>query len=463
MRRYDPALPPDPAAWQALEEDKRIELIEDYHRSARIKLPNLKLHSVIHAIVENQVALGDELPARRAVERLMREGLDRHDALHAVGEEALSHMTELMRLPAGSQPGGPEQAAALARYEASLERLSAQAWRSSHAEDDGGEDQEDDVPPETIEEVVAALQAFPGPLPVAAMQWSLENWDQAAPRFLRMLEDYASGAERSDDVINALFLAVHLLADKGETRAFAVLIRILMDHEATEELLGDAVMGTLSGILISTFDGDRLALRRVIESADAEPFTRQAALEAMAYLTAAGSVPEEETRAYLKHLRHSLEPRYEDPVWEGWAGAVANLGYADLEGDFEALLELGCIDRITTDTDWLRERLALVRGGADRLAGFANDRIGPFEDAVGTLAEWSSFSGDDDGYDDEGLGDGWGGDELEDGYLDEEVVGDGIPAWRAVEEPRVNPTRHIGRNDPCPCGSGKKYKKCCLG
>ncbi len=21
----------------------------------------------------------------------------------------------------------------------------------------------------------------------------------------------------------------------------------------------------------------------------------------------------------------------------------------------------------------------------------------------------------------------------------------------------------LGRNDPCPCGSGKKYKKCCLG
>jgi hypothetical protein len=25
-----------------------------------------------------------------------------------------------------------------------------------------------------------------------------------------------------------------------------------------------------------------------------------------------------------------------------------------------------------------------------------------------------------------------------------------------------NRTRHIGRNDPCPCGSGKKFKKCCL-
>ncbi len=24
-------------------------------------------------------------------------------------------------------------------------------------------------------------------------------------------------------------------------------------------------------------------------------------------------------------------------------------------------------------------------------------------------------------------------------------------------------SKKIGRNDPCPCGSGKKYKKCCIG
>ncbi|HSO84675.1 SEC-C metal-binding domain-containing protein [Thiocapsa sp.] len=28
---------------------------------------------------------------------------------------------------------------------------------------------------------------------------------------------------------------------------------------------------------------------------------------------------------------------------------------------------------------------------------------------------------------------------------------------------RVRDARKVGRNDPCPCGSGKKYKKCCLG
>jgi SEC-C motif-containing protein len=34
------------------------------------------------------------------------------------------------------------------------------------------------------------------------------------------------------------------------------------------------------------------------------------------------------------------------------------------------------------------------------------------------------------------------------------------PDW---QEPVRNPLRELGRNDPCPCGSGKKYKKCCLG
>ena len=27
---------------------------------------------------------------------------------------------------------------------------------------------------------------------------------------------------------------------------------------------------------------------------------------------------------------------------------------------------------------------------------------------------------------------------------------------------RVKPSEKVGRNDPCPCGSGKKYKNCCM-
>jgi hypothetical protein len=30
-------------------------------------------------------------------------------------------------------------------------------------------------------------------------------------------------------------------------------------------------------------------------------------------------------------------------------------------------------------------------------------------------------------------------------------------------ERAVQDTTRVGRNDPCPCGSGKKHKRCCLG
>jgi len=36
---------------------------------------------------------------------------------------------------------------------------------------------------------------------------------------------------------------------------------------------------------------------------------------------------------------------------------------------------------------------------------------------------------------------------------------DGEPV---TPETYVRETKKVGRNDPCPCGSGKKYKKCCM-
>ena len=41
--------------------------------------------------------------------------------------------------------------------------------------------------------------------------------------------------------------------------------------------------------------------------------------------------------------------------------------------------------------------------------------------------------------------------------IDARVAGDGPRQPR-----RVKPSEKIGRNDPCPCGSGKKYKNCCM-
>ena len=39
-------------------------------------------------------------------------------------------------------------------------------------------------------------------------------------------------------------------------------------------------------------------------------------------------------------------------------------------------------------------------------------------------------------------------------------MGNAQPVARTVVKDKDDPYANVGRNDPCPCGSGKKYKKC---
>jgi hypothetical protein len=122
MEQYDPLYAPDAAEWLATDEGERIELVRDYHQRAKVKLPNARLHATMHVVVENQVAMGDELPIRRTVDRLQAEGLDRHEAIHAVGSVLAEHMYDLMKM-------GPPKTDPNAAYWASLEKLTAEGWR----------------------------------------------------------------------------------------------------------------------------------------------------------------------------------------------------------------------------------------------------------------------------------------------------------------------------------------------
>jgi hypothetical protein len=125
MRRYDPLKAPNSEEWLALDEQESIILVEDYHRRAGIRLPNATLHATMHAVVENQIALGDETPARRVMQRLMDEGLDRHQAIHAIGSVLLEHIHDLLKNQPnpGTEPNKP--------YFAALERLTAEGWPRS--------------------------------------------------------------------------------------------------------------------------------------------------------------------------------------------------------------------------------------------------------------------------------------------------------------------------------------------
>jgi hypothetical protein len=126
MKTYDPLNAPDPQEWLAIDEPQRLWLVEEFHQRAHIRLPNVKAHAVVHAIVENQIALGDETPARRTVQRLMSEGLDRHESIHAVGSVLVGHLNELLARPEAESAADPNAA-----YFAELERLTAKDWLRS--------------------------------------------------------------------------------------------------------------------------------------------------------------------------------------------------------------------------------------------------------------------------------------------------------------------------------------------
>jgi hypothetical protein len=131
-RAYDPAVAPDPASWLALGEQERLDLVMDYHRRAGVSAPRENMHAIIHVIVENQIALGEELPVRRSVERLTREGLDRHQAIHAVGSALTDRLIEAMKDPEAKEVS--QEA-----YNAAIEELTVESWRR----DFGDEDRED--------------------------------------------------------------------------------------------------------------------------------------------------------------------------------------------------------------------------------------------------------------------------------------------------------------------------------
>ena len=84
---YDAELMPDPEAWLAADEDERQLAVEYHHwREPRPHelAPNPRLHAVLHAVIETQIASDEPLEARQTLLRLTGEGLTRHDAIHAM-------------------------------------------------------------------------------------------------------------------------------------------------------------------------------------------------------------------------------------------------------------------------------------------------------------------------------------------------------------------------------------------
>jgi len=298
-------------------------------------------------------------------------------------------------------------------------------------------------------DVETAIQAFVSAgndLPREAMQWTLDHWDEVAPELLSVVERYTSGADRSDEAASAVFFILHLAGEKRDTRVFPFLRRLAQDGEAIEAALGDGTTTTLKRILISTYDGDLDTLKGLIEAAEADEFVCVEAFEVLAYLTATGRISREGTEAYLLQLYDTLQPQQESFVWSGWVLAIALLGLEELTDVVRQAFGRGLIEPMVMGYDDFRRDLERTLADPERMAGFEYDQIGPLEDAIGELSGWYGFS--------------------DAAKLDQERRASRSTAaslaFADAPQPHVDPFKGVGRNDPCPCGSGKKFKKCCL-
>ena len=123
--RYDAGKAPDPEQWLELDEFDRLDQVIDYHKRAKLAVgENDRLHAGVHVIVENQLAMGDLMVVPATLDRLIREGLDRHDAIHAIACVLMGIVFDAVRGPRG-KPIDINDA-----YGRELGELTAASWRS---------------------------------------------------------------------------------------------------------------------------------------------------------------------------------------------------------------------------------------------------------------------------------------------------------------------------------------------
>ena len=285
-----------------------------------------------------------------------------------------------------------------------------------------------------IDEIWRRLGAENG-FPRDELQAALDNWDEASKRFISKLRAHAGGAKLADSDLFALFYVVHLCAEKHDERAYVPLCDILTRDGDIEFWLGDALTETLPGVLINLFDGDAEPLRAVIGAEEAAPDARCAALLALGYVVRGKqAMTDDEMRAYLFGLAAGLDRSGREAFNPAWVNVVGALGYDTMKAEVARVFSRGLVEPELADIKIYHSDLQRARASPDGLDAFRDALVEPFGSTIETLAGWSETAG-----------------EIKLG----EAVG-------AVAEPYVNPLREVGRNDLCPCGSGKKYKKCCL-
>ena len=101
----------------------------------------------------------------------------------------------------------------------------------------------------TFDEVLDALAIF-DPVPVEALAYTLDHWEELTPRLRGLLQAYADGSDVSERTEMALYAIVHLLGEKADTASFTDLCRLGEMDDKSDSVFGpDAVVLSYPSIL----------------------------------------------------------------------------------------------------------------------------------------------------------------------------------------------------------------------
>ena len=247
--------------------------------------------------------------------------------------------------------------------------------------------------------------------PTEAVLEARKHKEELTEIFLKNLEDIYQHPEIIFLDGELHIFGLFLLAEFREKRAFPILINILnkLDEEDLDAMLGDILTEELDSIIASTFNGDLVSLYNIIENTNKDEYLRSAALDSLAILYNQKNIKKEAFLSYLKELLPKIENEH-NLVVDEFVVLVCDLRLHELVPAVEKLFKEKKVDKTFISLEDFKEFLNEP----------AIEKYEYINDVVESMSWWDCFN----------------------------------------DGPFIKETK-IGRNEPCPCGSGKKYKKCC--
>ena len=280
--------------------------------------------------------------------------------------------------------------------------------------------------------------------PKAAMLEAGARREEMTPVFVDLVSRLALQrvSEMKDADLVALIPVFYLLGEWREPRAYRPLVQMLsLPPKALDQLLGDALTETSFRVIAGTFDGDLQLVFGVIADKKADDFARSSLMSALVLIAQLHPDQKPEIEEYFRTFRKRC-PKVPTDVLAGWMQSIAALGLEDMSEAVREIFDKGLIrEEYCNFGDFLEDLAATL--DPDALPANLRYQEGLITNAVDDLSKWHCYS---------------------DAFLVQQKnqkVNNGlrVAPWT---EALTKTLGKVGRNDPCPCGSGKKFKKCCL-